>query len=444
VTRLESRLRVDPLATVDTTNLVGDVEGFLQSLLAEMPPEKAGSGPGRPRVLPGVCLWAGFVVCLLRGCNSQLGLWRLLTRTGLWHFPRFQVTDQAIYARLGKAGTAPLKWLFERVSHLLHERCAPFADTALAPFAKGVFALDVTTLDPVARRLPSLRTVKSGDHALLPGKLAALFDVRLQQWKRIQHVEDPHENEKVTARDMVAGLPQGCLVLADLGYFGFAWFDHLTDQGLHWISRIRENTSYKVLHEFYRRGETCDALIWLGAYRADRAAQAVRLVQFRVGKTVFRYLTNVLDPTVLPLRDIAVLYARRWDVEMGFRTAKQHLKLHLMWSSKQEVVMQQVWGVLTIAQILMALRQEIAAKAGVGPFDVSLPLMIQYLPQFAREGIDPMAEFVEHGVRLRFIRPSTRRTIEGPEIDPTQLTPIPAGLDLNRTPRHANRKCGPR
>ena len=49
----------------------------------------------------------------------------------------------------------------------------------------------------------------------------------------------------------MAELPAGTLVLADLGYFGFAWFDWLTDRGYHWLSRLRAKTSYKVIHTFY-------------------------------------------------------------------------------------------------------------------------------------------------------------------------------------------------
>ena len=45
---------------------------------------------------------------------------------------------------------------------------------------------------------------------------------------------DPHQNEKVLARELVEELPAGTLVVADLGYFGFAWFDWLTDRGYHW------------------------------------------------------------------------------------------------------------------------------------------------------------------------------------------------------------------
>ena len=56
---------------------------------------------------------------------------------------------------------------------------------------------------------------------LLPGKLATLFDVRLQVWQRIDYVADVQQNCKVHARAMLAGRCKGTLLLFDLGYFGF-------------------------------------------------------------------------------------------------------------------------------------------------------------------------------------------------------------------------------
>ena len=41
-------------------------------------------------MLPGLGLWAGLVVCVLRGFTSQLALWRLLSTVGLWRYPRIQ------------------------------------------------------------------------------------------------------------------------------------------------------------------------------------------------------------------------------------------------------------------------------------------------------------------------------------------------------------------
>jgi len=334
--------------------------------------------------------------------------------------------------------------LFAQLSAVLADRLAPYALTSLAAFATEVVALDETTLDPVARLLPVLRALPRGAKALLPGKLTGLFDLRCQQWRRLVHQPNPQQNEKVAAAAMVADLPRGTLVLADLGYFGFAWFDALTTQGLWWISRLRAKTTYTVLHRYYEAGEVFDGLVWLGAYRADRAAHAVRLVRFPVGGTTYTYLTNVLDPHVLPLREIAVLYARRWDIELAFKTVKRHLQLHLIWSAHTTAVLQQVWAVLIIAQILQALQLEIAGRAGVDPFDVSLALLVQYLPQYAYTGQDPVAVFVTEGRALGFIRPSRRTRVQAPTIPPDQLAPLPPGLSLVRPARYAQRNCGSR
>lgn len=434
-------------AAAEAATLLDEIERFVRDAVAQLAPdpaEQARAGPGRPRVLPALGLWAGLLVGVLRGAGSQQALWRLLSVSGLWDYPRFPVTDQAVRDRLAAGGIEELVGLFRQVSALLAARVAPYADATLAPFAAEVVALDASTLDQLARTLPALRGVPPGDDRLLPGKLAGRFDLRRQQWQLVRHIADPHENDKVAARDLLAGLPAKSLVLADLQYFAFPWFDELTEAGYHWVSRYRAKTSYEVLHTYYQEGDTFDGLVWLGAYRADRAKHAVRLVQYRHHGALYRYLTNVLDPTLLPLYEIARLYARRWDFELAVKLVKRHLGLHLFWSAKPVVVQQQVWATLCIAQILHALQLEIAGRAGVDPFEVSLALLVEYLPRLARAGQDPLALFVEQGRRAGFIRPSTRTVIRAPTIAPAQLAPVPPGLVLERPPRYAQRKCGPR
>lgn len=437
----------EAVTDVTSTGVLDQVEDVLRTAIEGLEPAPAEAGrrgPGRPRVLPSLCLWAGLLVCVLRGFSSQLDLWRRLTWQGLWEYPRFPLSDQAIYKRLDGAGTGPLEALFGQVSALLAARIGRYAATDLAPFASQVAAIDETTLDPVARTLPALRGLPATDAARLPGKLAAILDVRSQQWLHVEHRAGAHENDKVAARGLLAHLQAGALILADLGYFGFAWFDDLTDAGFWWISRLRKRTTYTVLHAFYDDGATFDGLVFLGAYRADRAKHAVRLVRFRVGQTPHQYITNVTDPAVLSLLDIARLYARRWDIELAFKLIKRELGLHLLWSAKTPVVLQQVWAVLIIAQIFQALRLEIAARAGVDFFDVSLPLLLRYLPQFARAGHDPIAVIVASGGAAGLFRPARRVRIHAPHLAPDHLAPAPPDLVLVRTPRYAHKDCGPR
>jgi len=418
---------------------IGEIEEFLRSIIEKLEPIKSDPiGKGRPRILPALCLWAGVIVCVLQGWNSQLGIWRLLHQKGLWDYPRFPISDQAIYKRLEKDGSKSLKRLFEMVSAALRERLQAYAQPVIK-LTKEVVAIDATSLDKVARTLPILRSVPNGDKRLLPGKLAGVFDIGLQQWITITHIENPVENDKKEARQLLEHINKGALILADLGYFGFSWFDELTTKGYFWLSRLREKTSFEIIHTYYKKGNTFDGLVWLGVYRADRARFAVRLVSFQVGKKVFRYITNVKDPQQLSIHEIATLYARRWDIEMAFKLIKRELGLNLFWSSKTEVIMQQVWAVLTIAQILHAIQLEIASKAGVDLFDVSLPLVVKYLPGW--NDVDFIAFIVETGRDGGFIRPSRRVSIQTPEVLMSDYLSAPPDLVLERTPRYAGRRC---
>ena len=132
------------------------------------------------------------------------------------------------------------------------------------------------------------------------------------------------------------------------------------------------------------------------------------------------------------------------QLEMALALAKQHLKLRLLWSAKQVVIQQQIWATLIISQVLQSMRLEIAYKAGVDPFEVSIGLLVEYAPQYAYEGRDPVEVFVKRGRQLGFIRPSRRTRIQTPRIPDESILPAPPGLEITRTPRYAKRKCSRR
>jgi hypothetical protein len=394
---------------------------------------------GRPVVLPSESLWMAVLMGVLGGLKSMRAVWRRLVAQG------YAVGDQAIYKRLEEEGWQPLAQLFERVSQILAQWLQPALQAyyqrhaMLAAFASDVVALDEMYLDQVKRRLPILRHFTKGDLELLPGKLVALFDVRSQQWRAIEYIEKATQNGKEQAKSLLKSLKAGTLILADLGYFGFEWFDHLTELGYSWISRVKSYTTVVVMHTYYEAGDTFDRLVWLGA-RNTHGKYVVRQVQFRQGGQLRQYFTNVCDPTVLPLVEIARLYARRWDIELAFLTLKRELGLHLIWSSKQVVVLAQVWACLIIAQVLQAIRMEVALCADVDVFEVSLPLLLSVLPQGDLQGPDGIAKCVRQGRRLGIIRPSTRLMIEAPTIAPQQLIPLPKDTLLCRQPHYSRKK----
>jgi hypothetical protein len=398
---------------------------------------------GKPATVTALHLCLGIVLCGLEGFGSQLKLWRRLCLEPMGPFAPVQVVDQAIYNRLARAAVA-MRAFFEQVSGSLNEQLVGLEDRRLAPWACQVLALDESTLDAVGRWLPELRRLLPGDPGLLAGRISALFDLRRQQWVRVELWQEAVANCKQQARLLIEGLQAGTLLLFDRGYLSFPWFDELTERGLWWISRYANHTSMQVRHILYQGDGVLDAIVWLGRYRADRAKYPVRLVQFYHQGQLHRYLTNVLDPTQLSLADLARLYARRWDIELAFRVLKEHLHLSQLWSAKWAVVQVQIWCGLLLAQLFHGLQVQLAAQEGVEPFDVSIDLLVQLVPPLLVRGLAPLAVLGRRGREVGLIRPSTRLKVQVPVVDVTWITPAPPqALRPRDSARYAQRKGAP-
>lgn len=422
---------------------------FLQELLRPDPQANT-LGPevrrrGRPRDLSSDHLWLALLVAILHGFTGFATVWRLLTWTGVGSFPLLTMTRDGVRKRLLKGDLGSLQDLLTRVSAALLPWTTRFQDQSLAPFATDVLALDQSTLDAVKRCCQDVREEAHDSPRLLVGKLTGFFDLRRQQWVRLLFRDDVFANEKFFVEELFHGILPGTLILADLGYFAFSWFDWLTDQQCWWISRVREKTSSTIEHVFVRQGSTLDALIWLGAYRSDCSKHLVRLIQFEYRGISYQYITNVCQPDLLSMSDIARLYARRWDIELAFKALKGELGIHLWWSSHPILVLQQLWAALILAQVLHALHLRVAAEAGVDLFEVSLPVLVKLLAQAPRRrmGQSLIPLLLSKGRLLGLIRPSRRYQPVVPALlEP--YTPAPPDLLTTRKERYAQRKCRPR
>src|SRR5947199_7254576 len=87
-------------------------------------------------------------------------------------------------------------------------------------------------------------------------------------------------------------------------------------------------------------------------------------------------------------------------IELAFLLLKEYLGLHLWWRSKVSVILVQVWACLILAQLLQAMRLEIACRAQVDPFEVSMPLLVTQWPRLLAGGQDPIAVCVQRGRQL--------------------------------------------
>jgi DDE family transposase len=389
-----------------------DPDQFSQIQQGEATPRRR----GRPQQIGWTQLWSSLLLSTLQGMHSFADWRRLLGLQAIGPFATLWLTRNGLVKRLLQAGLNPLQELWEVVNARLVQTGSQAVPATLAAFAPDILCLDETRLDAVGRYLKPLRGLSTNDDACFAGKLVGLFDLRAQRWLRLEWREAVHENCRVDMLDFLQGLSVGSLLLFDLGYFSFSFLDTLTQWKLWWVCRYREKTSYRIVHEFYRHDEVLDALVWLGTGQ-KQARHLIRLVRFGDGIGVRMYLTNVCDPLMLSLEDVAQVYARRWDIEMAFRLLKEYLGMSHWWSSKQELILVQIWVVLLLSHIVYALRERIATAANCEPIEVSVPLLVKLLPQLCSNSELQLERLVQEGRHLGLLRANPRLALMVPQVE---------------------------
>lgn len=159
-------------------------------------------------------------------------------------------------------------------------------------------------------------------------------------------------------------LEAGVTYIADRGYGSFEIIAKLLKARAYFIFRVRDNLLYEVkegleiasaeLPKCFKNVR--DEMIM---FKHDKHQSLVRMIQFQVCGSRFRLVTNRID---LSTRQIIILYAYRWQIELFFKYLKRTLKgLHLLNQSQNGVEIQ-FYLLMTLAILLLKLKQNCQAK----------------------------------------------------------------------------------
>jgi len=86
--------------------------------------------------------------------------------------------------------------------------------------------------------------------------------------------------------------------------------------------------------------------------------------------------------------------------------------------------------------VLQVLRLQIAVQAHQDPYDVSMALLIEYLPTLSDYHQEGLGVVLTRGKALGFLRPSSRIRIQTPDLSGLVLVPQPANLVLEQVPNY--------
>ena len=397
----------DWLADLDRRGLLEDLVagGVIARALREAP-----SGHKYDRVLTAkmtvVCV---LVACLFPGAGYDSVLATAFGLPGLNLKPGVQApTGPALSQARKLLGEQVMKRVFEL------DAAVPDAELGITLLWKG---LEVTAIDGT--------TMELGRNGVLEGEFGTPADGARPVLRVTAHVRTAtfrwigaaiggyHDGENALADQLEATFRPGMLNLADRGFFSMHRWIRFSGTGadLAWrikngaksvplktIRTLPDGSELVMLHESdgmrtRRRRDT-------GNPHAERLPDTTaRLVTFtvttrtrsgRTKTTLMRVLTTLLDHEAYPARDIAVLYAERWQIEIAFLHLKRTVRgsRRPLRGQSPDLARQEAWALLLIHNITATAAARAAGTAGLDPglipFTAVLGLIRSYVAADAR------------------------------------------------------------
>jgi len=140
----------------------------------------------------------------------------------------------------------------------------------------------------------------------------------------------------------------GTILVFDRGYTDYEWFASLIQQGVYFVTRLKENADYGVVEELavpQRRGVLRDQVIFFYKLAQTGTDAYFRRVEFydEENDRVLVFLTSHIG---LAAATIAAVYKERWQIELFFRALKQSLRVKTFVGTSANALKTQLWTAL--------------------------------------------------------------------------------------------------
>lgn len=154
----------------------------------------------------------------------------------------------------------------------------------------------------------------------------------------------------------------------DKGYVDYKLYETLTERGIGFVTRLKENATYDSIHEFDIADDAPNALLKDEqiALPIRKNGEIIRTIQLRriawwddVNKQMFSFITNLMD---LEAQNIALIYKQRWQIELLYKQLKQNFPLKYFLGDTENAITIQIWCVLIANLLLGVIKKQLSRK----------------------------------------------------------------------------------
>lgn len=366
------------------------------------------------------------------------------------------VTSSALTQARARLGADPMEWLFLRSA----EAWAGASADGDRWRGLALYGVDGTTLrvadsvenrahfgDHDSGRHQGGREERTSGYPLM--RLVVLMALRSHELAAASF--GPYRiDERSYARALWSSVPDQSLVLLDRHYVQASVLVPLMTTGneRHWMTRAKSTTTFRRIRRLGAGDELVEFEVSSEARQKDPSlpthfdARAIRYQ--RKGFRPQLLLTSLVDPERYPAAELRALYHERWELELGFGEIKTDMleRLETLRSKSPTAVVQEMWGLLIVYNLVRLEMQRIAKELGVVPTRISFVAALRHFveqwhwaAQTATPGAIPQ--------RLSTMRDRLRRFLLPPR-RPERVFPRAVKIKMSNYPRKVPRKSSSR
>ena len=156
----------------------------------------------------------------------------------------------------------------------------------------------------------------------------------------------------------VEALPSGSIITFDKGYVDYAQYETFSKKSIWYVTRLKSNALYTAGEEFdipddADSGVLKDEEVML-LYGENKAKEhkARRIAYWdNENQRLFEFITNNFE---LAAEKIALIYKKRWQIELLFKQLKQNFPLKYFLGDNENAIEIQIWAAM-LANLLITL-----------------------------------------------------------------------------------------
>jgi IS4 transposase len=219
-------------------------------------------------------------------------------------------------------------------------------------FKRTIHVVDSTTIQLVADCMDWAKHRRR--------KAAAKCHLRLDLQSflpRFAIIDTARDADAQRAWEVCADIKDGEIVIFDRAYVDFTHLWSLTQRGVLWVTRAKENLQFDVVERYPVKAEgkiVSDELVGLANAKSRQAYPELmrRVVAWVEVDGQARLMTFLSNQLTWSPESIAELYRCRWQIEVFFKQIKQTLQLADFLGTSANAVRWQVWTALLVYLLL--------------------------------------------------------------------------------------------